>query len=318
MANVTMRQMLEAGVHFGHQTRFWNPKMSPYIFGERGKIHIVNLEATLPLFNDAMNFIASLVANRGRIMFVGTKRAAQNVIRDEAIRCGMPYVNHRWLGGMLTNFKTVQQSIKRLKDLETMSSDGTFGKISKKEGLMMSREMAKLERSLGGIKDMQTLPDAMFVIDVGHEEIAVKEAVKLGVPVVGVVDTNNSIQGIDYVIPGNDDSIRAIQLYVHSAADAVRLGRTHLAQLPGESEDEFIELDDADAAGKSRNAPRAGTKKKPANPKPKAASQDDGAGTAEKPAEAAGDVPAEKTDAANPVSDTDAAGQATPDSGQLN
>ena len=243
MSNVTMRQMLEAGVHFGHQTRFWNPKMAQYIFGERSKIHIVNLEKTLPLFNDAMNFLGSLVANRGTVLFVGTKRSARDTIREEAARCGMPYVDHRWLGGMLTNFKTVRQSIKRLKDLEAMSQDGTFEKLSKKEALMMRREMEKLERSLGGIKDMNRLPDAMFVIDVGHEKIAVNEAVKLGIPVVAVVDTNNSPERVDYVIPGNDDAIRAVQLYVRGAADAVMEGRNSMAHRAGGESDDFVELD---------------------------------------------------------------------------
>ena len=243
MSNVTMRQMLEAGVHFGHQTRFWNPKMASYIFGERSKIHIVNLEKTLPLYNDAMNFLGSLVANRGTVLFVGTKRSARDTIREEATRAGMPYVDHRWLGGMLTNFKTVRQSIKRLKDLEGMSQDGTFEKLSKKEALMMRREMEKLERSLGGIKDMNRLPDAMFVIDVGHEKIAVNEAVKLGIPVVAVVDTNNSPENVDYVIPGNDDAIRAVQLYVRGAADAVMEGRNSMAHRAGSESDDFVELD---------------------------------------------------------------------------
>lgn len=243
MSNVTMRQMLEAGVHFGHQTRFWNPKMAPYIFGERSKIHIVNLEKTLPLYNDAMNYLGSLVANRGSVLFVGTKRSARDTIREEAARAGMPYVNHRWLGGMLTNFKTVRQSIKRLKDLEAMSQDGTFDKLSKKEALMMRREMEKLERSLGGIKDMNRLPDAMFVVDVGHENIAVNEAVKLGIPVVAVVDTNNSPENVDYVIPGNDDAIRAVQLYVRGAADAIMEGRNTMAHRSTSESDDFVELD---------------------------------------------------------------------------
>jgi small subunit ribosomal protein S2 len=238
-----MRQMLEAGVHFGHQTRFWNPKMAPYIFGERSKIHIVNLEKTLPLYNDAMNFLGSLIANRGSVLFVGTKRSARDTISEEAARAGMPYVNHRWLGGMLTNFKTVRLSIKRLKDLEAMSLDGTFEKLSKKEALMMRREMDKLERSLGGIKDMNRLPDALFVVDVGHEKIAVNEAVKLGIPVVAIVDTNNSPDNIDYVIPGNDDAIRAVQLYVRGAADAIMEGRNTMAHRSGSESDEFVELD---------------------------------------------------------------------------
>jgi small subunit ribosomal protein S2 len=245
MADVTMRQMLEAGVHFGHQTRYWNPKMAPYIFGERGKIHIINLETTLPLFSDAMNYISSLVANGGTVLFVGTKRSAQGVVREQAERCGMPYVNHRWLGGMLTNYKTVRQSIKRLKDLEEMSSDGSMDRLSKKEALMLRRELEKLERSLGGIKNMRGIPDAMFVVDVGHEDIAVSEARKLGITVVGVVDTNNSVEGIDYVIPGNDDAIRAIKLYVESAANAVDTGKLSVAHAVANSNDEFVELDES-------------------------------------------------------------------------
>jgi small subunit ribosomal protein S2 len=263
MANVTMRQMLEAGVHFGHQTRYWNPKMAPYIFGERGKIHIVNLEKTLPLFNEAMNFIGSLVANGGTVLFVGTKRSAQAAIHEHATRCGMPYVNHRWLGGMLTNYKTVRQSIKRLKQLETMESDGSLERLSKREALMLHREQEKLERSLGGIKDMNGIPDAMFVVDVGYEKIAVSEAVKLGIPVVGVVDTNNSVAGIDYVIPGNDDAIRAINLYVENVANAVETGRLNIARISPDSEDEFVELDEKGAAT-PRKAPRAPAQKKSA------------------------------------------------------
>ncbi|MEA3243272.1 MAG: 30S ribosomal protein S2 [Pseudomonadota bacterium] len=242
MSSVSMRQMLEAGVHFGHQARFWNPRMAPYIFGERSKIHIINLEKTLPLYNDAMNFIGKLVGNKGTVLFVGTKRSARDTLRSEAARCKMPYVNHRWLGGMLTNFKTVRQSIKRLKDLEAMDEDGTFEKISKKEALMLTREKDKLDRSLGGIKDMNRLPDAMFIVDVGHEKIAVAEAKKLGIPVVGIVDSNNSPDNIDYVIPGNDDSIRAIQIYVQGVADAVDDGRSAMAQVGGTSEDEFVEV----------------------------------------------------------------------------
>ncbi len=234
MSTVTMRQMLEAGVHFGHQTRYWNPKMSPFIFGHRNKIHIVNLEKTLPLYKDAMNFIGKLASNGGKIMFVGTKRSARDTVREEAERCNMPYVNHRWLGGMLTNFKTIKQSIKRLKDLEAMAEDGSLHtRFSKKEALNLSREMEKLSRSLGGIKDMNGLPDAIFIIDVGHEKIAVAEANKLGIPVIGVVDTNNEPEGVDYVIPGNDDAIRAIQLYVMGASAAVLEGRATAAQVAG-------------------------------------------------------------------------------------
>jgi len=246
MSAVSMRQMLEAGVHFGHQTRYWNPKMGPYIFGQRNKIHIVNLETTLPLFNDAMNFIGTLSANGGKILFVGTKRAASKVIKEEALRCGMPFVDHRWLGGMLTNFKTIKQSIKRLKELEAMFEDGSVEqRFNKKEALGMHREMEKLERSLGGIKNMNGIPDALFVIDVGNEDIAVSEAVKLGIPVIGVVDTNNAPDNIDYVIPGNDDSIRAIQLYVQGAAAAALEGRTSAAHLGETAEDEFVEVKEA-------------------------------------------------------------------------
>ena len=234
MPKVTMRQMLEAGVHFGHQTRYWNPKMGQFIFGERNKIHIINLEQTLPMFNDSLNFIGKMASKGGKILFIGTKRSAREAVQEAAISCKMPFVNHRWLGGMLTNFKTVKQSIRRLKELEKMTEDGTFQKIGKKEVLMLSREREKLERSLGGIKDMKGLPDAIFVIDVGYEKIAVQEANKLGIPVIGVVDTNNSLQGIDYVIPGNDDAIRAIQLYVSAAADAVNEGHTSAAITPQE------------------------------------------------------------------------------------
>jgi len=297
MANVTMRQMLEAGVHFGHQTRYWNPKMAPYIFGERGKIHIVNLEKTLPLFNAAMNYIGSMVANGGTVLFVGTKRSAQTAIREHAARCGMPFVNHRWLGGMLTNYKTVRQSIKRLKQLETMESDGSLDRLSKREALMLRREQEKLERSLGGIKDMNGIPDAMFVVDVGYEKIAVSEAVKLGIPVIGVVDTNNSVEGIDYVIPGNDDAIRAISLYVESAANAVETGRMNIARISPDSEDEFVELDEKGAAT-PRKAARAPAHKKTAKKvtvKKKAAGrrgEEDGAEEAEAP----GDTDASTTE----------------------
>jgi len=249
-----MRQMLEAGVHFGHQTRYWNPKMAPYIFGERGKIHIINLEKTMPLFSDAMNNIGSLVANGGTILFVGTKRSAQSAIMENAIRCGMPYVNHRWLGGMLTNYKTVRQSIKRLKDLEAMSEDGSFDRISKKEALMLTREKDKLERSLGGIKNMRGIPDAMFVVDVGYEKIAIKEARKLGVPVIGIVDTNSSLEGVDFVIPGNDDAIRAISLFVEAAADAVNTGKLSVAHAVTDSEDEFVELNEGKQEKPARKA----------------------------------------------------------------
>jgi len=242
MPNVTMRQLLEAGVHFGHQTRYWNPKMEPYIFGARGKIHIVNLEETLPLLKESLDFMSRLASRRGQIMFVGTKRAAGQAVAEEAQRCNSPYVSHRWLGGMLTNFRTVKQSINRLKELEQMETDGSFDRLVKKEVLQLTRERDKLERSLGGIKDMNGLPDAMFVVDVGHESIAVAEARKLGIPVIAVVDTNHSPENIDYVIPGNDDAIRAVRLYTQLAADAILEGRAS-APVPKGDDDEFVELD---------------------------------------------------------------------------
>jgi len=241
MANVSMRQMIEAGVHFGHQTRYWNPGMAPYIFGQRNRIHIINLEKTVPMFNDALNFVGKTVAAGGNVLFVGTKRSAREAVKEHAERCGMPYVNHRWLGGMMTNFRTVKQSIRRLKTLQTMASDGSFERMSKKEALMMTREMEKLERSLGGIQEMERLPDVLFVIDVGHEDIAVTEAKKLGIPVVGIVDTNNSTDGVDYVIPGNDDAIRAIQLYTSAVAEAVLEAKG--AKTIGE--EEFVEVSEA-------------------------------------------------------------------------
>jgi small subunit ribosomal protein S2 len=229
MSNVTMREMLEAGVHFGHQTRFWNPKMAPFIFGERNKIHIINLEKTMPLAKDALNFLGKVASNKGKIMFVGTKRAASESIKAEAERCGMPFVNHRWLGGMLTNFRTVRASIKRLKELEDMAKNDAYEKIGKKEILQLSREQEKLEKTLGGIKEMNGLPDVLYVIDVGYENIAIQEATKLGIPVVGIVDTNNSPDGIDYIVPGNDDSMRAIKLYTRIAADAILVGKESIA-----------------------------------------------------------------------------------------
>jgi small subunit ribosomal protein S2 len=243
MPQVTMRQMLEAGVHFGHQTRYWNPRMSPYIFGARGKIHIINLEKTLPLFTDAMNFVSGLAQKRGTVLFVGTKRSARDAVKDEATRCGMPYVAQRWLGGTLTNFRTVKQSVGRLKELETMSTDGSFEKLVKHEVLSLMREKEKLEKSLGGIKDMGRLPDALFVIDIGHEDIAVKEAKKLGIPVVAVVDTNYDPSLVDYAIPGNDDAIRAVQLYAAAVADAVLEGKAAAPHIAATEKDEFVELD---------------------------------------------------------------------------
>ncbi|VAW48771.1 SSU ribosomal protein S2p (SAe) [hydrothermal vent metagenome] len=239
MAKVTMREMLEAGVHFGHQTRYWNPKMAEYIFGARNKIHIINLEKTLPMFNDALNMIGGIAANKGKVLFVGTKKAARELVAQEAKRCGMPYVDYRWLGGMLTNFKTIKQSIKRLKELEAMEKDGTFEKITKREALTRTREKNKLELSLGGIKDMRAMPDAIFIIDTGNENIAIQEAKNLGIPVIGVVDTNNDPRGIDYVIPGNDDAIRAITLYLTSVADAVLEGKATITT--GVEGDDFVE-----------------------------------------------------------------------------
>ncbi|HSG75096.1 MAG TPA: 30S ribosomal protein S2 [Burkholderiales bacterium] len=247
--SATMRQMLEAGVHFGHQTRYWNPKMAPYIFGHRNKIHIINLEKTLVLYQEALKYVRQLAANRGSILMVGTKRQAREIVREEAQRCGMPFVDHRWLGGMLTNFKTVKQSIKRLKEMEQMAEDGTFDGMAKKEALGLQRELAKLQRSLGGIKDLNSLPDALFVIDVGYQKGAIAEAVKLGIPVVGVVDTNHSPEGISYVIPGNDDSSRAIRLYARGIADAVLDGRSNaVEEVAAASRDEFVEVDDEGGA----------------------------------------------------------------------
>ena len=245
--SVTMRQMLEAGVHFGHQTRYWNPKMADFIFGQRNKIHIVNLEKTLAMYQDAMKYVRQLASNRGTILFVGTKRQAREIVAEEARRAGMPFVDHRWLGGMLTNFKTVKVSIKRLKDLETMAQDGTFEKMSKREALTLQREMEKLTRSLGGIKEMNALPDALFIIDVGYQKIAVTEATKLSIPIVGVVDTNHSPEGIAYVIPGNDDSSRAIRLYARGVADAILEGKSQVIQEIVQTE-EFVEVSGDEAA----------------------------------------------------------------------
>jgi small subunit ribosomal protein S2 len=235
--------MLEAGVHFGHQTRFWNPKMAPYIFGARNKIHIVNLEQTLAKYNEAMTFVRRLSANKGNILFVGTKRQAREIMAEEATRCASPYVDQRWLGGMLTNFKTIKQSLKRLKDMEAMCDDGSLERLGKKEALMLTRELDKMHKSIGGIKEMASLPDALFVIDVGYHKIAITEASKLGIPVVAVVDTNHSPDGVDYVIPGNDDSSRAIRLYARGVADAVLEGRSQFVEeiLEAVSGDEFIE-----------------------------------------------------------------------------
>jgi small subunit ribosomal protein S2 len=249
--SVTMREMLEAGVHFGHQTRYWNPKMAPFIFGHRNKIHIVNLEKTMAMYLDALKFVRQLSSNKGSVLFVGTKRQARDIVREEAMRCGSPYVDYRWLGGMLTNYKTVKGSIQRLKDMQAMREDGSFEKLSKKEALTYEREIAKLERSLGGIKDMNGLPDALFVIDVGYQKGAITEARKLGIPVIGVVDTNHSPDGVDYVIPGNDDSSRAIKLYARGMADAVLEGRSNsIKEIVSAGGDEFVEVDDGETAGR--------------------------------------------------------------------
>ncbi|MCA2997152.1 MAG: 30S ribosomal protein S2 [Rhodocyclaceae bacterium] len=245
--SITMRQMLEAGVHFGHQTRFWNPKMAPYIFGARNKIHIINLEKSLPMYQEALKFVRTLAANKGTILFVGTKRQAREIIMEEATRAGMPFVDFRWLGGMMTNYKTVKGSLKRLKDLEQMVEDGSLAKLSKKEALTYSRELEKLQRAMGGIKDMGGVPDAVFVIDVGYHKIAVTEAKKLGVPVIGVVDTNNSMDGVDYIIPGNDDSTRAIRLYARGVADAILEGKSQVINEMVKATDELVEVTEEEA-----------------------------------------------------------------------
>jgi small subunit ribosomal protein S2 len=265
MPGVSMRQMLEAGVHFGHQTRFWNPKMAPYIFGERNRIHIINLEKTQPLYTEAANFVKSLIADGGKLLFVGTKRSAREAVQKEAERCGMPFVSQRWLGGMLTNFKTIRQSIKRLAEIKELSDSGALEKRGKKEATQLRREMEKLERSLGGIKDMESLPDALFVIDVGHEKIAIHEARKLGIPVVAVVDTNCSPDSIDFIVPGNDDAMRAIQLYAAGMADAVLEGKESVPTV-AVGEDEFVELDEAGnprkKSARGRQRPASNVRKK--------------------------------------------------------
>jgi small subunit ribosomal protein S2 len=303
MSSVTMREMLEAGVHFGHQTRYWNPQMAPYLFGHRNKIHIINLEQTLPLYNEAMNFIGKLASRKGKILFVGTKRSAQQTMKEEAQRCEMPFVNKRWLGGLLTNYKTVKQSINRYKDLEVMEADGSIDRMSKKEALRYRRELEKLEASLSGIKDMPGLPDAMFVIDVGYEDIAIKEACILGIPVIGVVDSNNSPKGVDYVIPGNDDAIRSIRLYAKGVADAILDGRQTVAHLgvPGEGDD-FVELD-ADGIpivdAKPAKAKKKTTKKKVKKVEAAPVAKDSSAEAPEAKAEAATESVEEKTAAAS-------------------
>ena len=280
MPQITMRQMLEAGVHFGHQTRYWNPKMAPYIFGARGKIHIINLEKTVPLFNDAMNFLSGVAQKRGIILFLGTKRSARESIKEAAELCGMPYMNQRWLGGTLTNFRTVKQSVQRLKELEAAETDGTFQKLVKHEVLGLRRERDKLLSSLGGIKEMNRLPDALFVIDVGHEDIAIKEAKKLGIPVIAVVDTNYDPELVDYAIPGNDDAIRAVQLYAQAAAEAVLEGKAAQPQAASVREEDFAAAEGG-AEGEDRKGPRRTAAKKGAPRK------------AEAPAEAAMDAPAD-------------------------
>ncbi len=266
MSNVTMREMLEAGVHFGHQTRFWNPKMAPFIFGERNKIHIINLEETMPLCKDAVNYLSKVASKKGKVLFVGTKRAASESVAREAQRCGMPFVNHRWLGGMLTNFRTVRASIKRLKELEDMEQSNSYEKISKKEILQLSREQEKLEKTLGGIKDMGGLPDVLFVVDVGYENIAVQEAAKLGIPVVGVVDTNNSPDNIDYIIPGNDDSMRAVNLYTKLVADEIIVGKESITG-PVDSDAELIEVENEEIAA-PKKAVKVSAKKSTAKAEP--------------------------------------------------
>ncbi len=312
MASVSMRQMLEAGVHFGHQTRFWNPKMAPFIFGERNKIHIINLEKSLPLFIEAATFVRNVVSDNGKVLFVGTKRSARDAIQAEATRCGMPYVNQRWLGGMLTNFKTIRQSIRRLQDIEEMQDTGALERRGKKEAQMLRRELEKLRRSLGGIKDMNGLPDALFVVDVGHEQIAIHEARKLGIPVVAVVDTNCSPEGVDYMVPGNDDAMRAIQLYAGGIADAVLDGRSAVPSMPA-GEDEFVELDEEGNPRRKSGAqrpqqarrPAASARRKPARapraaaPAASAAEADDGGDVSEvaEVAEAAVEVAATKAKA---------------------
>jgi small subunit ribosomal protein S2 len=248
--SVTMRQMLEAGVHFGHQTRYWNPKMAPYIFGHRNKIHIINLEKSLPMYEEAAKFIRQLASNKGTILFVGTKRQARDIMAEEAARCGMPWVSHRWLGGMLTNFKTVKQSVKRLKDMEAMLAEGARESLNKREILGLQREYDNLNRSLGGIKEMAGLPDALFVVDVGYQKIAITEANKLGIPVIGIVDSNNTPEGVDYIIPGNDDSSRAIRLYARGIADAILEGKANMVEelVAAVQEDEYVEVEENTSA----------------------------------------------------------------------
>jgi small subunit ribosomal protein S2 len=300
MTQVSMRDLLQAGAHFGHQTRFWNPKMDQYIFGARNKIHIINLEHTVPAFNDALNNVKRLAENKNQVMFVGTKRAAGKIVEEHARRCGMPFVSHRWLGGMLTNYKTIRSSIKRLRELEEQERDGTFAKLTKKEALMRSRMKEKLERSIGGIKEMSGLPDVLFVVDVDHERIAVTEANKLGIPVIGIVDTNSDPDGVDYVIPGNDDAIRAIKLYVTAVADAVLAGKAAAGEVV--SADEFVEVTEAEAEPAS--AQEAADTAEPTEPVTEAAAPES-VETAE-PAEARADDSAEPSVEAEPEAPAEA------------
>ena len=294
MTQVSMRDLLQAGAHFGHQTRFWNPKMDQYIFGARNKIHIINLEHTVPAFNDALNTVKRLAENKNQVMFVGTKRAAGKIVEEHARRCGMPFVSHRWLGGMLTNYKTIRSSIKRLRELEEQERDGTFAKLTKKEALMRSRMKEKLERSIGGIKEMSGLPDVLFVVDVDHERIAVTEANKLGIPVIGIVDTNSDPDGVDYVIPGNDDAIRAIKLYVTAVADAVLAGKAAAGEVV--SADELVAVTEAEA--EPAPAQEATETAELAEPAAEAAAPE--SAEASEPAEAAADDSAEPSAEAEP------------------
>ncbi len=310
MTTISMRDMLAAGVHFGHQTRFWNPKMAPYIFGSRNKIHIINLEQTMPAFDEALGQLRSLGRRRNKVLFVGTKRAAAKVIREQAVRVGMPYVDQRWLGGMLTNYKTIRQSIRRLQELETQSGDGTFEKLTKKEALTRTRLMLKLERSLGGIKEMGGLPDALFVVDVKHEHIAVTEANRLGIPVIGIVDSNSDPDGIDYVIPGNDDAIRAIRLYVSAVADAIAEGQSDAAGHVDANE--FVEIDESEIAAPAAPAAPAAQAAAEPTPAPESVPEPDAVPEPDVAAEvaAAADETAAVKDPA-PVADADP--DATPD-----
>ena len=302
MTQVSMRDLLQAGAHFGHQTRFWNPKMDQYIFGARNKIHIINLEHTVPAFNDALNTVKRLAENKNQVMFVGTKRAAGKIVEEHARRCGMPFVSHRWLGGMLTNYKTIRSSIKRLREFEEQERDGTFAKLTKKEALMRSRMKEKLERSIGGIKEMSGLPDVLFVVDVDHERIAVTEANKLGIPVIGIVDTNSDPDGVDYVIPGNDDAIRAIKLYVTAVADAVLAGKAAAGEVV--SADEFVEVTEAEAEPAA--APEATETAEPVEATAEPAAED----VAEASAEAEPETPAEAEPEASAEAEPEAPAEA--------